>query len=125
MKSTVASKAAQFTLALLMTALSTPSIAVAGEFLENAMCTSVKPDAAFTKISVQTDPTNSKRGILILQASDGWTQVYSGPMHQDTKSILFREDKKVIQAIFNKDVYSASITFNQDEYVCDERSFGN
>lgn len=121
MKSTLA----KLSLVALALAFHTPSIAVAGEFQENAMCVSVKPDAAFPKISVQTDPLNAKRGILIMQASDGWTQVYSGPMHQDTKSIVFREDKKVVQAIFNKDVYTASITFNKDEYNCDERSFGN
>lgn len=101
------------------------SIAVAGEFQEQAMCSSVKADAAFPRISVQVDPTNAKRGLLILQASDGWTQVYSGSIRQDTKTILFKEERETIKAIFNKDVYTASMTFNADEYLCDERSFGN
>ena len=101
------------------------SIAIAGEFQERAMCDAVDANAAFPRISVQIDPTNSKRGILILQASDGWTQVYSGPVRQDTKSILFKEDKDTIKAIFNKDVFTASITFNNDKYLCDSRSFGN
>jgi hypothetical protein len=101
------------------------SIAVAGEFQENAMCISANPDSSFPRISIQTDPANAKRGILILYASDGWTQVYSGPMKQDTKSILFREDKMTVQANFSKDTYSAKITFNGDVYRCDERSFGN
>ena len=120
MKSTLA-----FAATTLLATLFPHSIAVAGEYQERAMCTAVEATAAFPKISVQVDPTNAKRGILILQASDGWTQVYSGPLRQDTKSILFKEDSDTVRAIFNKDVFTASITFNNDRYLCDQRSFGN
>lgn len=113
-----------FTVTTFVATLFPLSIAVAAEFREHAMCVTSSPDAAFPRISVQTDPTNSKRGILILVASDGWTQVYSGPLRQDTKSIIFKEDRGTVGAIFNKDVFTATITFNNDSYVCDERSFG-
>lgn len=105
--------------------LVTSSIAIAGEFQENAMCVSENASASFPRISVQTDPGKPNRGILILYASDGWTQVYSGAIQHSAKQIRFNEDQKTIAATFEKSLYSAKISFNNDTYLCDERSFGN
>lgn len=99
--------------------------ASAKEFQEQAMCTSSNPTAAFPRISIQTEPGSPRRALLILSASDGWTQVYSGPVHSTSTSLEFREDTNVISAKFLKSTLRASISFNGDEYVCDERSFGS
>jgi hypothetical protein len=100
-------------------------VAKAGEFREQAMCTTAKSNASFPRISLQIDPGSNARGILILYANDGWTQVYSGPILENSKALSFIEDAKVVTAIFDKIGYRAKISFNGDEYSCDERSFGN
>ena len=99
--------------------------AFASEFQEQAMCAAISSTAAFPKISIQVDPTNKKRAILILSANDGWTQVYSGPIAQSAKTLAFKEDTKVITATFDKDALKAKMSFNNDEYICDARSFGH
>ncbi len=111
------------TIVLLILGFEVP--AMAGEFQEKAMCIATTPNAAFPKISIQQDPANAKRAILILTASDGWTQVYSGPIAQSATMLAFKEDKRTITATFNKDKFQAKMSFNSDDYACDERSFGH
>ena len=111
--------------ALIITMLGFEVPAAASEFQEQAMCSAVSPTAAFPRISIQTEPSNVKRAILILTASDGWTQVYSGPIVQNAASLNFREDKRTISAVFSKLNLAAHMSFNNDDYVCDTRSFGH
>jgi hypothetical protein len=110
---------------ILLTIMGFEVPAFATEFQERAMCAAMNADAAFPRISIQTEPTNPKRAILILSASDGWTQVYSGPIRSSKAGFSFTEDKNVVTATFLKDNLKATISFNGDTYVCDERSFGN
>lgn len=112
-------------LGLLLTLLGFDIPTYASEFQEQAMCTSLTADAAFPRISIQTEPGHAGRAILILSASDGWTQVYSGPVKSSAASLEFTEDSRVVTAKFLKSTLHASISFNGDEYVCDERSFGH
>lgn len=112
-------------LALLLTVLGYDSSAFAAEYQEFAMCTAVASGAAFPRISIQGEPGRSGRGLLILSASDGWTQVYSGRLQTSGAALMFDEDKHVISASFSKASFQATISFNGDQYVCDERSFGN
>lgn len=98
--------------------------ASANEFEERAMCVALAANAAFPRISIQKDPANSKRAILILSASDGWTQVYSGPVKETAALLSFAEDKRTVTATFEKNTLKARISFNCDAYECDERSFG-
>ena len=110
---------------ILLTILGFEMPALATEFREQAMCTSTNPAAAFPRISIQTEPTNPKRAILILSASDGWTQVYSGPVRSSKLALAFTEDSNVVTATFLKADLKAHISFNGDDYSCDERSFGD
>ena len=110
---------------ILLTILGFDLPAFGSEFQEQAMCAALNADAAFPKISIQSEPTNPRRAILILSASDGWTQVYSGPIRSTAAVLEFSEDHKVVSAKFLKSALKATISFNGDDYVCDERSFGN
>lgn len=110
---------------ILLTLLGFEIPAFASEFQERAMCTALNADAAFPKISIQRDPAQPKRAVLILTASDGWTQVYSGPSRETAATLDFTEDSKVVTATFLKSELKAHISFNGDEYACDERSFGH
>jgi hypothetical protein len=111
-----------FGLALLVIGFEFP--AFASEYQEVAMCNAVVEGAAFPRISIQTEPQKQNRAILILTASDGWTQVYSGPVRSSSKALSFVEDAKTVSATFSKIDFKARISFNGDEYVCDSRSFG-
>ncbi len=111
--------------AILLTMLGFEMPALATEYREQAMCSSTNPGAAFPRISIQTEPSNSKRALLILAASDGWTQVYSGPVNSTKVELSFTEDGNVVTATFFKEDLKAHISFNGDDYICDERSFGN
>ena len=99
--------------------------ATAAEFQEQAMCAAASSAAAFPKISLQRDPANSRRAILILTASDGWTQVYSGPIAETSAKLDFAEDQQTVTATFSKQTLTARMSFNNDDYVCDTRSFGH
>ena len=110
---------------ILLTILGFDLPAFATEFQEQAMCNALNADAAFPKISIQSEPSNPHRAILILMASDGWTQVYSGPIKSSKVSLDFTEDAKIVTATFLKDDLKATISFNGDTYVCDGRSFGD
>lgn len=110
---------------ILLTILGFETPVFGTEFREQAMCVSTNPNAAFPKISIQTETQTTKRAILILAASDGWTQVYSGPIHSTDAELTFTEDKNVISARFLKPDLKAKISFNGDDYICDERSFGD
>jgi hypothetical protein len=99
--------------------------AYASEFQEVAMCATTAPNAAFPRISIQAEPGKANRAILILTASDGWTQVYSGPVKSSSAVLAFDEDTHVVSATFSKSTLRAKISFNGDDYICDERSFGN
>lgn len=112
-------------LTVMLTILGFEVPATASEFREQAMCSAKSPTAAFPKISIQIEPANPRRAILILMASDGWTQVYSGPIAQNAASLQFLEDKKTISAVFSKQNLIAHMSFNNDEYICDDRSFGH
>jgi len=112
-------------LGILLTILGYELPALASEFQEQAMCTSLNLDSSFPRISIQTEAGRAGRAILILSASDGWTQVYSGPVKTSAVSLEFTEDHKVVTAKFLKSTLHATISFNGDEYACDERSFGN
>jgi hypothetical protein len=111
--------------AIMLSILYSAHLAHAGEYQEIAMCESVNVKSNFPRISVQLDPKSPARAILILYASDGWTQVYSGPAKENSKALSFIEDKKIVSAIFDKIAFRAKISFNKDLYRCDERSFGN
>jgi hypothetical protein len=115
----------KFVFVILLTILGFEMPAFSTEFREQAMCTSLNPDAAFPRISIQTEPLNLKRAILILVASDGWTQVYSGPIHSTKLALSFVEDGRVVTATFLKTDLKAHISFSGDDYVCDSRSFGD
>lgn len=99
--------------------------AFASEFHEHAMCLAQNSNAAFPRLSLQSESAHSNRGVLILMASDGWTQVYSGLLKTSASTIEFREDKQLVSAHFIKTDFKASISFNGDTYLCDERSFGD
>ena len=99
--------------------------AFAAEYREVAMCSAVSDTAAFPRISIQTEPGQTKRAILILVASDGWTQVYSGPVTSTATALVFDEDSHAVNATFLKTSLRATISFAGDEYICDERSFGH